>query len=67
MSRGELEQTLVPASQPGDVFGSADTIGTGGQAIVRRVHDKKLDRVLAMKVLKPELARRAAEVGRFVD
>ncbi len=67
MSRGELEQTLVPASQPGDVFGSGDTIGTGGQAIVRRVHDKKLDRVLAMKVLKPELARRADEVGRFVD
>ena len=70
MSRGETEETLVPAGPAvpaKDRFGSGDTIGRGGQAIVRRVHDKKLDRTLAMKVLLPEHARRAEEVGRFVD
>lgn len=70
MSRGESDETLVPAGLPSpsnDRFGSGATIGKGGQATVRRVHDKKLDRTLAMKVLHPELCGRADEVGRFVD
>jgi len=67
-TRSETDETLVPAGPPSDDrFRSGGTIGEGGQAVVRRVRDKKLDRDVAMKLMKGPGSGRADEIGRFVD
>jgi serine/threonine-protein kinase len=48
-------------------FIGADVIGRGGQAVVRRARDKKLQRDVAMKVLNVANAERAPDVARFID
>ncbi len=44
----------------------AGEIGRGGTAAIRRVHDRVLEREVAMKVLRRELGRDAAWKERFV-
>jgi len=42
-----------------------EAIGDGGMARVYRAHDRQLDRIVAIKILHPELARRPEVVRRF--
>ena len=42
-----------------------DRIGTGGAAVVHKAHDKRLDRTVAVKVLRDELATDPEFVERF--
>jgi serine/threonine protein kinase/formylglycine-generating enzyme required for sulfatase activity len=42
-------------------------LGAGGMGEVRRVFDRELKRVVAMKILKPELRASPAAVARFVE
>ncbi len=42
-----------------------EAIGDGGMARVYRAHDRQLDRLVAIKVLHPELARRPEVMRRF--
>lgn len=42
-----------------------DRIGTGGAAVVYRAHDRRLDRTVALKVLRDELAGDPEFVARF--
>jgi eukaryotic-like serine/threonine-protein kinase len=67
--RPEHEQTMVP-QQAGPAaslrFCDAPPLGAGGQATVLRMRDVTLERDVAMKVLKPELAGHAEEIARFV-
>jgi eukaryotic-like serine/threonine-protein kinase len=68
--RSEDEDTRPSGGQKfasRDRFSAGNTIGRGGQATVRRVRDRKLDRDVAMKVLNKELANHADEISRFID
>jgi serine/threonine-protein kinase len=54
----------------GERFGNYELtglIGTGGMGAVYRAVHPEIGRVVAIKVLKPELARDDAAVGRFFD
>lgn len=42
-------------------------IGEGGMAEVRRVRDRELDRILAMKIIHPSLLVQSASLARFLD
>src|SRR5689334_11047431 len=42
-------------------------IGAGAMGEVRRVRDPRLNRVVAMKVIRPELLARPTSVARFLD
>lgn len=48
-------------------FAEGRTIGEGGMATVVEARDARLDRTVALKRLKPELARHADIRGRFLD
>lgn len=68
-SPNEHDQTQALASAVGRALGPDFTvegvIGRGGYAIVFRVHDNRLDRDLATKVLLPEFAAVADAAERF--
>jgi hypothetical protein len=46
-------------------FELIEAIGVGGMAAVLRARDTQLDRIVALKILPPEMANEAENVGRF--
>jgi serine/threonine-protein kinase len=42
-------------------------IARGGQGVIRKVFDRRLERYVALKVIDPELANRPDSLGRFLD
>ena len=62
---------LQPSEKPGclgtlDQYGVVEVVGRGGMGLVLRAHDPKLNRVVAIKVMAPELAANAMAVKRFL-
>jgi serine/threonine-protein kinase len=69
--RPDDERTQLSGSKarlpPAERFQGSDVIGRGGQAVVKRARDKKLERDVAMKVLNKDAAERAPDIARFID
>jgi serine/threonine protein kinase/formylglycine-generating enzyme required for sulfatase activity len=76
----EDEPAALPKSAPGDTIPAAlapavagdryedlGQIGVGGMGEVRRVRDRELNRVLAMKIIRAELVRNRSVLARFVE
>jgi eukaryotic-like serine/threonine-protein kinase len=59
----------VAALQPGDVLGGRyevlQLLGEGGMGAVYKARDRELDRFVALKVIRPELASNPAILARF--
>ena len=67
VSRG-TDPVLPGPGMPGKIAGYRleGQIGEGDMAVVRRAHDERLDRKVAVKILAPELARDAAFRARLL-
>ncbi len=57
--------SLQPGSLLADRYEIVKLLGEGGMGAVYRAHDRELDRVVALKVIRPELARNAQVLQRF--
>ena len=68
---GSFSGTYVPEIilNPGDVIGARyellEMLGEGGMGAVFKAHDLEIDRFVALKVIRPELARNPAILARF--
>jgi formylglycine-generating enzyme required for sulfatase activity/tRNA A-37 threonylcarbamoyl transferase component Bud32 len=58
---------VLPTILRGDRYVDLGRIGTGGMGEVRRVLDRELHRVMAMKIIRKDLADLPMVVGRFVE
>ncbi|HEX5103497.1 MAG TPA: serine/threonine-protein kinase, partial [Pirellulaceae bacterium] len=61
---------LAPSAEPGSIgrigyYNITETIGRGGMGVVLKARDTKLDRMVAIKVLAPELASNPTARKRF--
>ncbi len=66
-AREDLSRLLDEPTQSQPPFEDLGQIGIGGWGEVRRVRDSKLDRTIAKKALRPEIAANASAVARFLD
>lgn len=62
---------LQPCASPGRIgklgnYEVLEVVGQGGMGIVLKAHDTKLNRIVAIKVLTPDLSRNAAAAKRFL-
>ncbi len=60
-----LELLVPPLQQISDRYQVLSTVGQGGMGIVYRVRDRETDEVLALKVLKPDIAHDQHMMERF--
>ena len=67
--RRSVVHVSVAALQPGDVLGGRyevlQLLGEGGMGAVYKARDRELDRFVALKVIRPELASNPAILARF--
>ncbi|MDP6932339.1 MAG: serine/threonine-protein kinase, partial [Myxococcota bacterium] len=70
-----IAEVTIPVAPPQRIHGpdvstryqDLGVLGSGGMGVVRRVFDRDLNRMLAMKILRPELMKRPRVVKRFLD
>ena len=59
------EESLRVGSVLGKRYEILEQLGAGGMGAVYKVHDRELERIVAMKVIRPELAQTADVLNRF--
>ena len=57
----------VMRTQPSERYERLGQIGVGGMGVVRRVRDRDLNRIMAMKVVRKELLGQPGPLSRFIE
>ena len=63
--RSASQTSLAPGTVLGERYEILQLLGEGGMGAVYKVNDQELDRIVALKVIRPEFARNAAVLQRF--
>lgn len=61
-----VDRLVLPEPAPLDRYEDRGIIGIGGMGEVRRMYDRRLGRIVAMKFLRPELSGKPRVVARFL-